>query len=424
MLQSNKSHAAVGREVRAPVPVPWAETVRKDFPLLGARDVVYLDSAATALKPQPVIDAMMRYYTTGTANVHRGLYGLAEEATALYEAARDSVQHFLHAPSRKSIIFTKNTTEAINCIATLLSRAYLGTGDSVAVSAMEHHSNLVPWQLQSQQHNYPLHIIPFDGAGNLELDVLTESLARGVKVVALTHMSNVFGTINPVRRIADEVHAAGALLVVDAAQSVPRMPVDVTELGCDFLVFSGHKLYGPTGVGVLYGREDLLERLPPFLAGGDMISSVWLDHADWNELPWKFEAGTPPIAEVIGLGAAVDYMSKLGMDSVYAHETNLTDYALAQLRLLPFIAIYGVPEKRGGVISFNIGGVHPHDGAQFLDQQDIAIRAGHHCAQPIMRALGIPACLRASMGVYSTTHEIDLLVEALDKTRRFFNHAV
>jgi len=395
-------------------------TVRKDFPILdreiAGHRLVYLDSAASSQKPRAVLDAMDRYYETSHANVHRGVYTLAEQATAAYEKARATVARFVGAPSPRGVVFTKNATEAINLVASVWSRSADATARVVLLSEMEHHANLVPWLMLREERGLELRFLPVDDGGRLVLDDL-DRLLDGVGLVSVTAMSNVLGTINPVRRIADAAHAAGALMMVDGAQYVSHLATDVGELGCDFLAFSGHKMCGPTGVGVLWGREDLLERLPAFLGGGEMIRDVRLDGWLPNEIPWKYEAGTPPIAEAIGLAAAIGYLSDLGLDSVRSHEQALTSYALDAFgeRFGADLAVHGPPQAcdRGGVLSFAYRGIHPHDLSQVLDSAGICIRAGHHCAKPLMRRLGVGATARASFYIYNDEADVDALVAGL-----------
>jgi cysteine desulfurase/selenocysteine lyase len=393
--------------------------LRHDFPLLARevdeRPLVYLDNAATTQKPYAVLQAMETYYSTANANVHRGVYRLAEEATARYEGARARVAALINARGTEEIIFTRNTTEAINLVALSWGRATLQPGDLLVCTEMEHHSNLVPWQMLAAATGARLEFVPIDEAGYLRLDALDALLARGPRLVTVTAVSNVLGTINPVGEIVRRAHAAGALVLVDAAQAVAHQPVDVAALDADWLAFSGHKMYGPTGIGVLYGRRALLEAMPPVLGGGDMIRRVTLRTATWNELPWKFEAGTPPIAEAIGLGAAVDYLLDVGLERIHAHEQRLGRYALERLAGVPGLTLYGPRAARdhGSAISFNLGDIHAHDVASILDERGIAIRAGHHCAQPLMERLGVAATSRASLGLYTTAEEIDTLVEGL-----------
>ncbi len=402
--------------------------IRNDFPILSrqvhGKPLVYLDSTASSQKPRAVIDAMSTYYQTYHANVHRGVYALSEEATAAMEKARIKVARFINARKGKQIIFTRNTTESINLVAYSWGGANIHTGDLIVLTIMEHHSNLIPWQLLAERTGARLEFIPVTEDGLLRLDVYEQLLRQQPKLVAFTHMSNVLGTINPARQMIEQDHAAGATVLLDGAQSVPHFPVDVQELDADFLCFSGHKMLGPTGIGVLYGKRELLEAMPPFMGGGDMIAKVGLHKSTWNELPWKFEAGTPAIAEAIGQGVAVDYLSGLGMENVLRHEQAITGYALEQLQSVPGLTIYGPQSanKRGGVISFSLGDIHPHDLASILDQEmGVAIRAGHHCAQPLMEHFGLAATARASFYVYTIPEEIDVLVQGLHKALHIFN---
>ncbi|MEW6153296.1 MAG: SufS family cysteine desulfurase [Actinomycetota bacterium] len=402
--------------------------VRRDFPIFsadhGGRPLVYLDSAASSQKPLAVLEAMDRYYATTHANVHRGVYAIAEEATAEFEAARAAVARFIGAPSPRGVVFTKNATEAVNLVAHSWARANLGPGHAVLLSEIEHHANLVPWLMLRERTGVELRFLPLGDDGYLVLDDL-ERLLDGVGLVALTAMSNVLGVIPPVRRIADAAHSAGALVLVDGAQYVPHLTTRVAELGCDFLVFSGHKMCGPTGIGALWGREDLLEAMPPFLGGGEMIRDVRLDGFLPNELPWKFEAGTPPIAEAIGLSAAISYLDGLGMEAVRDHELALTGYALRTLkeRHGDDFTVHGPAalEERGGVLSFDYKGIHPHDLSQVLDQSGVCVRAGHHCAKPLMRRLGVAATARASFYVYNDEDDVDALSEALVSASDLFS---
>jgi len=401
--------------------------IKKDFPILDrqvhGRRLVFLDSAASAQKPQVVLDAMQHYYETTHANVHRGVYTMAEEATALYEGAREKVARFISARSSREVLFSKNATESINLVAHAWGRANLVAGDVVLLTEIEHHANLVPWLILKDALGLELRYIPLGDDGLLDLGDLDRLLA-GVKLVGVTALSNVLGTIPPVRRIADAAHAAGAVVVVDGSQYVPHLATDVEALGADFLAFTGHKMVGPTGIGVLWGREALLAAMPPFLGGGDMIRDVRLDGFVVNDLPWKFEAGTPPIAEAVGLGAAVDYLEGLGMEAIRAHEIALTGYALRTLkdRLGDDITIYGPadPENRGGVISFSYKDIHPHDISQVLDSQGVCVRAGHHCAKPLMRRLGVGATARASFYMYNDETDVDALADALSATSDLF----
>ncbi len=402
--------------------------VRKDFPIFSeqrpdGRPLVYLDSASSAQKPQSVLDAMDSLYSTSYANVHRGVYQLGAEATERFEGARRTVARFLGAPSERGVIFTKNVTEAMNLVARTWGVANLGPGDVVVLTDMEHHANIVPWLMLAEERGIELRWIGLDEDHRLDLSNL-EQLCAGAKLVSVTAMSNVLGTIPPGRQIADAAHAAGALCMVDGAQWSPHLPTDVIEMGCDLYGFTGHKVLGPTGIGVLWGREDLLESMPAFLGGGEMIRDVRKDGWTPNEIPWKFEAGTPPIAEAVGLAAGIDYLEGLGMDAVRDHEIALTTYALDTLgaRLGDAIRIHGPadPAARGGVLSFELDGVHPHDVSQLLDERGVCVRAGHHCAKPLMRVLGVGATARASLYVYNDTTDVDALADALVATREFF----
>src|SRR3954449_3290208 len=395
--------------------------VRADFPLL-AGGVAYLDSAATSQKPESVIAAIDSYYRESNANVHRSVYELAEKATAAYEGARERVAEFVGWDSAATI-FTKNVTEAINLVAYAWGRQKLKPGDEILVTEMEHHSNIVPWQIAAQQAGASLRWLRVQEDGTLSLDELDAELARGtIKLVAVAHISNVLGTLNPVQEITARAHAAGALVLVDGAQAVPQIAVDVGAIGCDFYGWTGHKALGPTGIGVLHARRDLLESMPPFMGGGSMVSTVSEQESTWNAVPWKFEGGTPPIAEAAGLHAAVDYLAAIGMDSVRAHEADLTAYALERLPEVPGITIFGPTDldKRGGAISFALEGLHPHDVAELLGREGVCIRAGHHCAQPLMRHLGVPATARASFHVYNGREDVDRLVGALQTARKVF----
>jgi len=408
---------------------PVAESslaVKADFPIFarrfGGRELIYLDSGATSQKPQAVIEAQAEHLRRHNANVHRGVYALAQEADAAYDDARKRVAAFVGGDPRTTI-FTKNVTEAINLVAYSWGRANVGPGDAVLITQMEHHANLVPWQVLCRERSAELRYLELDERGELSLAQLDAELARGdVKLVAFAHVSNVLGTINPVAEMTARIRAAGALSLVDGAQAVPQMPVDVRSLGADFYGWTGHKALGPTGVGVLHGSEPLLERMEPFLTGGDMIASVDFQSVSWNELPYKFEAGTPPIAEAVGLGAAVDYLGALGMERVRAHERSLTAYMLERLAEVPGLRVVGPPEadRRGGLASFTIEGIHPHDVAELADRGGVCIRAGHHCAQPLMRCLGVGATARASVGVYNDASDVDALVDALLAGREVF----
>ncbi|MBI3168838.1 MAG: cysteine desulfurase [Chloroflexi bacterium] len=400
--------------------------IRKDFPILerethnGAR-VVYLDSTATSQKPVQVIEAMNDYYRRSNANIHRGVHTLAEEATSLYEGARERIAKFINAASPREVIYTRNTTESINLVAYSWARANLKAGDLVILTEMEHHSNLVPWHMLQAERGIELDFIPVTENGLLDLDAYKALLNRTPKLVSFTHMSNVLGTINPAAEIIKLAHAAGAMTLVDGAQSVPHLSVDVQALDADFYAFSAHKMCGPTGIGVLYGKSALLEAMPPFLGGGDMIKEVKLRSFRPNTLPHKFEAGTPAIAEAVGFGAAVDYLTKVGMKDIAAHEHEITEYALERLEEIPGVRLFGPSaDKKGGVAAFTLEGVHPHDVAQILDEGGVAVRAGHHCAQPLHEKFGIPATSRASFYLYSTKEEVDLLVKGLYKVKEMF----
>jgi cysteine desulfurase/selenocysteine lyase len=404
-----------------------SERIRADFPILQREvrpgvPLVYLDSTATSQKPKSVIEAIDRYYRWSNANIHRGVHTLGEEATALYEEARTRVASFIHARRSREIVFTRNTTEAINLVAFTWGRANLKAGDLIVLTEMEHHSNLVPWQMLAAEKGVNLEFIPVTEEGLLDLVTYQKLLERRPRLVAFTHMSNVLGTINPVSEMSRLAHQAGALVLVDGAQSVPHLPVDVQELDIDFLAFSAHKMLGPTGIGVLYAKEALLESMPPFLGGGDMIKKVQLRHFVANDVPHKFEAGTPAIAEAVGLGVAIDYLEAIGMEAIAAHEQMLVAYALERLASVAGIKVYGPKaEHRGGVVSFTVEGVHPHDVAQILDLEGIAVRAGHHCAMPLHEKLGLAATTRASFYLYNTREEIDRLVVALEKIRAIFD---
>src|SRR5580704_7920494 len=393
--------------------------VRNDFPIFArefdTRPLIYLDSGATSQKPTAVIEAMSAYYRERNANVHRGVYTLAQEADAAYDEARTKVASFV-GWDPKATIFTKNVTEAINLVAYAWGRTNVGPGDAVLTTQMEHHANIVPWQQLCRERGARLRYLEVDERGEISLEQLERELAKGdVKLVAFTHVSNVLGTIVPVAEMTARIRAAGATSLVDGAQAVPHMPVDLSTLGADFYAWTGHKALGPTGVGVLHGRAEILERMEPFLTGGDMISSVDFDGATWNEVPAKFEAGTPMVAEAVGLGAAVEYLSALGMERVRAHERELTAYLLERLSAVPGVTVVGPPEadRRGGLASFTVEGMHPHDVAELVGREGVCIRAGHHCAQPLMRCLGLGATARASVGVYNQPSDIDALAEAL-----------
>lgn len=405
------------------------EKIRGDFPILKRKiydkPLVYLDSAATSQKPASVIEAIKHYYENTNSNIHRSVYRLAEEATEAYEASRKKVARFINAPDYHAILFTRNCTEAINLVAYAWGRKFLKAGDEILLTEMEHHSNLIPWHFLKDELGVVLKFIPVNVEdGLLDLSGLSQLLTPKTKLVSLTHMSNSLGTLNPVKEIIAKAKAIGAVTLVDGAQSVPHLPVDVQSLGADFLAFSSHKMLGPTGVGVLYGKLELLNAMNPFMGGGEMIREVWFDRSTYNKVPWKYEAGTPNIADVIGLGAAVDYLEKIGRDNIRRHDEELTAYALEKLSGARGTTIYGPkkPAERGGIISFNVDGVHPHDLGTILDQEGIAIRAGHHCTQPLMRKLGIAGTARASFYLYNTKSEIDFLANGILKAFEVFHH--
>jgi cysteine desulfurase / selenocysteine lyase len=402
------------------------DQVRRDFPILqretspGVR-LVYLDSTASSQKPLSVIEAMNSYYRRSNANIHRGVHTLAEEATYMYEQARVKIGKFINAPSPHQVIYTRNTTESINLVAYTWARANLKAGDLVILTEMEHHSNLVPWHMLQMERGIELEFIPVTDDGLLDLEAYRSLLSRSPKLVSFTHMSNVLGTINPAAEIIRLAHEVGAVTLIDGAQSVPHLKVDVQALDADFLAFSAHKMCGPTGIGALYGKMELLESMPPFLGGGDMIKEVKLRSFRPNTLPHKFEAGTPAIAEAVGFGAAVDYLTSLGMEAVSAHEHEVTEYALERLEEIPGVKVFGpAVQNKGGVTAFTLEGVHPHDVAQILDRDGIAVRAGHHCAQPLHEKFGIPATSRASFYLYNTKEEVDLLVNGIYKVKELF----
>lgn len=390
------------------------------FPQLKQSGLIYLDSSATTQKPEQVILRMERYYRSENANVHRALYPLGEETTLTYEESRKKVQQFLNAASEREILFTSGTTGALNQLAFSFSET-LKPGDRILLSEMEHHSNLVPWQLAAERKGLKLDFIPLTDKHRLDLDWMKTHWDDRIRLVSVTHVSNLLGTVNPVEEIIHFAHSKGVPVALDAAQSAARLPLDVQALDCDFLALSGHKIYGPTGIGVLYGKEHLLEHLPPWQGGGDMISSVRLEKSNWNELPWKFEAGTPNIAGAIGLGEALDWMESAGRDTLLEHERAVTWKALEKLHTLEGLEIYGTGGvDQLGVVSFNLKGLHAHDTVQFLSSQNLALRAGHHCAQPLIRKLGVPSTVRASFAAYTRTEDIDILAEALERTRNFF----
>jgi cysteine desulfurase/selenocysteine lyase len=400
------------------------QALRAEFPILCQElrpgvPLVYFDNAATSQKPAAVIEAMDDYYRRYNANVHRGLHKLSEEATDAYEGARKKIARFINAATTREVIYTRGTTESINLVAHAWGRANLRPGDVVISTEMEHHSNIVPWQMLAEQIGFTLRFVPVTDEGRLDMDAFRGMLDERVKLVTVMHVSNVLGTINPVREIADAAHAVGALMLVDGAQSVPHLPVDVQALDCDFFAFSSHKMLGPTGIGVLYGQRALLEAMPPWMGGGDMIKRVALTGSQWNELPWKFEAGTPAIAEAIGMGAAVDYLSAVGMDNIHQHERAVTAYALERLAEVPFVRVLGPADARdkGGVAAMVLQDIHAHDVAQVLDHEGIAVRAGHHCAMPLHQRYQVVSSARASFYLYNTFEEVDHLIEALYKVR-------
>ncbi|NOH13082.1 MAG: cysteine desulfurase [Chloroflexi bacterium] len=402
------------------------EKIRADFPILEREvkpgvPLIYLDSTASSQKPRQVIDAMTAYYELQNANVHRGVHALSEEATEAYEGARQRIADFINAASAQEIIYTRNTTESINLVAFSWGRSNLTKGDVIVLTEMEHHSNIVPWQMLAAELDLRLEFIPVTEDGLLEMEEYHKLLELKPKIVAFAHMSNVLGTINPAKEIIELAHSAGAITVVDAAQSVPHFAVDIQDLDADFYAFSGHKMLGPTGIGILYGKKDLLKAMPPFLGGGDMIKRVELRSFIANELPHKFEAGTPAIAEAIGLGAAVDYLNEVGMDAIFAHEAQLTEYALERLEEVPGVWLFGPSaDKKGGVASFTFEGVHPHDVSEILDRSGVAVRAGHHCAMPLHNKFNINATARASFYLYNTESDVDRLIEGLYKVKEVY----
>jgi cysteine desulfurase/selenocysteine lyase len=421
------SNTAVGvpvelRGVRAALDV---ERIRADFPSqrrqVRGRALTYLDNAATTQKPQQVLDALIGYYTSCNANVHRGVHFLSEIATEAHDVARGKVRAFLNAASTREIVFTRNSTEGINLVAHAFGRWRVQAGDEVVITAMEHHSNIVPWQLLCEERGAHLRVAPIDDSGALILDELEALLTPRTKLLSVTHMSNALGTVNPIATIVRMAHARGVPVLVDGSQAAYHLPVDVQALDCDFYVATGHKLYGPTGIGVLYGRESLLAEMPPFLGGGDMIRSVTFEKSTWNELPYKFEAGTPDIAGAIGLGAALDYISAVGLDRISAHEHDLLQYGTAALREVPGLRLIGTAPHKASILSFVIEGVHPHDIGTIVDQEGVAIRTGHHCAQPVMERFCVPATARASLAMYNTRCEIDALVGALRRVHAVFS---
>ena len=401
------------------------ERIRAEFPILAqtvnGRPLVYLDNGATSQKPRRVIEAIRRYYESDNANVHRGLHALSERATNAYEGARDTVRTFLNAADRREIVFVRGATEGLNLIAQSWARPRLQPGDEVLITTMEHHSNIVPWQLVCRQTGAQLRVAPIHDSGELDMEAFANLVSERTRVVAVAHVSNALGTINPARQIVETAHTAGAIAVLDGAQAAAHGPVDVRALGCDFYVLSSHKCYGPTGMGVLYGRAELLEAAEPYQGGGDMIRTVSFEESTWNELPYKFEAGTPNIAGTIGLGAAVEFMTELGMDAIAAHEREVLEYATERLDELDGIRIIGTAPEKAGILSFVVEGVHPHDVGTIVDQHGVAIRAGHHCAMPLMRRYRVPATSRASLALYNTRADVDALVEGLHGVKEIFD---
>ncbi len=399
-------------------------TIRADFPILATqvrgKPLVYLDNAATTQKPRPVLDAMANYYTSSNANVHRGVHYLSGQATDLYEAARLKIAAFVGAADPKEIVFTRNATEGINLVAQTWGRANVRSGDEVLISAMEHHSNIVPWQLLCEEKGATLRVIPMSDAGELDTDALARLLTPRTRIVAVSAMSNALGTVNPVEEITRQAHAAGAVVLVDGAQASYHMPVDVQAIGCDFFVLTGHKVYGPTGIGVLYGKAAILDAMPPWQGGGDMISSVTFERSTWNVLPYKFEAGTPHIEGAVGLGAAVDYVTTIGLERIQAYEEDLLAYGTDALQQVRGLRLIGTAPRKASILSFVLEGIHPHDIGTIVDQEGVAIRTGHHCAQPVMDRLGIPATARASLAMYNTREDLDALVAALQHVRKVF----
>jgi cysteine desulfurase/selenocysteine lyase len=400
------------------------QRVRRDFPILAERihgkPLVYLDSANTSQKPQAVLDAMDDYYRHANANIHRATHLLSERATALYEGARAKAAAFINAPDPHTIVLTKGTTDGINLVAQSYGRSVLREGDEVLISWLEHHSNIVPWQLVCEQTGARLRVAPINDAGEVDLDAFDSLLSARTRIVAVGHVSNALGTVNPIARIIEHAHAAGAVVLVDGAQAVPHFAIDVQSLGCDFYVFSSHKMFGPTGVGVLYGRAALLEAMPPYQGGGDMIASVTFEKTTYNVVPYKFEAGTPNIGGVVGFGAAIDYLSGIDRAAALEHEDDVLAHATARLSEIPIVRIVGTARQKTGVLSFLLEGVHPHDAGTILDREGVAVRTGQHCAQPIMDRFGITATIRASLAIYNTREEIDVLVRALERVRGVF----
>lgn len=398
--------------------------VREDFPILGRevykRPLVYLDNAATTQKPRAVVEAITNEYYSVNANVHRGVHFLSQQATDLHEAARETVRKFINARTTAEVVFTRGTTESLNLVAASYGQAFLHEGDEVILTVMEHHSNIVPWQLLRERTGIVIKVVPMDDAGYLDLEAYEQLFTPHTRLVCVAQVSNVLGTINPVKQMAQIAHAHGAHILVDGAQSVPHFAVDVQDMDCDFLVFSGHKVYGPTGIGVLYGRESLLDQMPPYQGGGEMIARVSFDRTTYERLPFKFEAGTPDYVGSHALAVALNYVSHLGMDQIHAHETDLTRYAMEQMQLIPQMHLFGTTQNKDAVISFNVGNIHPLDLGTLLDRLGIAIRTGHHCAQPLMQRCGVEGMARASFALYNTRAEVDALVAGIDRVRKMF----
>ena len=400
------------------------EAVRNDFPIFEqttrGKPLVFLDSAASAQKPRPVLDAMWELYTMSYANIHRGVYELSERSTAAFEASREKVRRFIGAADAREIVFVRGTTEAINLVAATFARARVGSGDEVLITHMEHHSNIVPWQLLCDQAGARLRVAPIDDRGALQMDEFEKLITPRTKLAAFAHVSNALGTVNPVRELVELAHREGVPVLVDGAQAVPHQAVDVQELGCDFYAFSSHKLFGPSGVGVLWGRAEHLEAMPPYQSGGEMVLTVSFEKSTWNDIPHKFEAGTPDIAGVVGLGAAIDYLTGLGLDAVTTYERTLLDYATHALEAIPGLRLIGTAPHKAAVLSFALDGVHPHDVGTILDREGIAVRTGHHCAQPVMERFGVPATVRASLALYNRESDVDALVSGLQRVREVF----
>ena len=398
--------------------------IREDFPILARkvydRPLVYLDNAATTQKPRCVVEAISNEYYSVNANVHRGVHFLSQQATELHEAARERVRSFINARSTAEVLFTRGTTESLNLVAASYGEAFLKEGDEVILTVMEHHSDIVPWQLLRDRKRIVIKVIPMDDAGNLDLEAYKRLFTPRTRLVCVAHVSNVLGTVNPVRQMVEIAHANGAHILVDGAQSVPHFKVDVQEIGCDFLTFSGHKVYGPTGIGVLYGKEDILEKMPPYQGGGEMIARVSFEHTTYERLPFKFEAGTPDYVGTHALAVALDYVSKIGMDNIHHHERELTSYAMEQMSQIEGMHLYGTAEGKDAVVSFNVGNIHPLDLGTLLDRLGIAIRTGHHCAQPLMQRCGVEGMARASFALYNTKEEIDSLVAGIERVRKMF----